>query len=112
MATPRRPYVMVPLGTVENAIAAGASPSSALLLLRIWTHRDKRSIPGLLRSGPAGLSETLNVPVAQVQRQLAELECVGRHPVRSRCCASESSASARSIAIFSRTENAVRGMAK
>lgn len=61
MATPRRPYVMGPLGTVENAIAAGASPSSELLLLRIWTHRDKRSIPGLLRSGPAGLSETLNV---------------------------------------------------
>ena len=77
MATPRPPYVMIPLGTVENAIAAGASPASALLLLRIWTHRDQRSIPGLLRSGPAGLSETLNVPVAQVQGQLAELERVG-----------------------------------
>ena len=77
MATPRRPYVNIRLGVFEDALAAGVSDGATLLLARLLAHRDKRSIPGLLRFGPAGLSESLKRPLSRTQRDLAELERAG-----------------------------------
>lgn len=107
MATPRRPYVTIALGTFDRSDAV--SDAAQLLLARLFTHRDKRSVPGLLRLGLAGLSESLNVPKAKTQRELLELERAGRVLVDAR---------ERLIYVVGaidgdgpRTENAVRGMA-
>lgn len=107
MATPRRPYVTIALGTFDRCDAI--SDAAQLLLARLFTHRDKRSVPGLLRLGLAGLSESLNVPKAKTQRELLELERAGRVLVDTR---------ERLIYVVGaidgdgpRTENAVRGMA-
>lgn len=46
MATPRRPFVRLPLGIIDDALAKGLSIAAALLLALIVTHRARRSIPG------------------------------------------------------------------
>lgn len=79
MSTPRRPYVRVPLDIFEDALERGASDRAVFFLGRLLTHRDKRSAPGLLARGPAGVAETLkgSISVASVQRWLRELEATG-----------------------------------
>ena len=77
MATPRRPYARIRLGAFDDALAAGVSPASVLLLARLLTHREKRSIPGLIRLGIAGLGESLRLKSTATRRAIAELEAAG-----------------------------------
>jgi hypothetical protein len=110
MATPRRSYVSLPLGIFEETVAAGVSEAAAALLLRIWTHREKRSVPGLLRLGRAALAESFHHrSPKRVSQQLEEL-------VRARRLLVDPD----EILLFCvgavtidgpRTENSVRGMA-
>jgi hypothetical protein len=109
MATPRRPYVSIRLGTFDDAIAAGVSSGGVLLLARLLTHRDKRSVPGLLRSGLAGLSESLGQSKTATRRGLIELERA--HLVRLDAPARVLYVEGAIDADPPRTENSVRGMA-
>ncbi len=76
MATPRRPFVRLPLGIIDDALAKGLSIAAALLLALIVTHRARRSIPGLLMTfGPSGLAESVvGMKPAAVRKALADLE--------------------------------------
>jgi hypothetical protein len=79
MATPRRPFVKVPLGLFEDALSAGISPGAALLLGLLVTHRSRRSIPGLLMYGPSSLAESITgYTINTARRALKELEERGR----------------------------------
>jgi hypothetical protein len=111
MATPRRPYVTIPLGEFQAALRSGLSSDAVALFALVWTHPDKRSIPGLLGLGPAGLAESLeNVwSPAKTGRLLRELQHGKRVLLDG---------SARLIYCLGgvesdppRTENSVRGMA-
>ncbi len=92
---------------------AGASPASALLLALIVTHRNKRSIPGLLAYGPSGLAESLSgYSMSAVKRAFGELGRLGLISFDE---------SARPPLLYVRgsvqadpptSENAVKGMAK
>jgi hypothetical protein len=78
VATPRRPYVKLPIGLFDDALKKGASRSAAFLLAQVVTHRSKRSIPGVLAYGPAGLAESLTgATVPATTRELKELVKVG-----------------------------------
>jgi hypothetical protein len=109
VATPRRPYSTIRNGEFEEALAAGVSTDGTLLFARLRTHPLKRSIPGLLHLGPAGLSESLNLKLSLTQRWLSELEGHGLAIVDRRerliyCVGA--------IDIDGpRTENSLRGMA-
>lgn len=78
MATPRRPYASLRLGLIDDVMRSGVSPNGALLLVLIMTHRLKRSIPGLLTLGPAGLAESLSAVSDDAAREgVSELERMG-----------------------------------
>lgn len=76
MATPRRPYVKLPLGYLEAA-RERVSEASTLMLARIAL-LDRRSVPGLHARGPAGFAEAMTaVAPNTVKRALKELEGAG-----------------------------------
>jgi hypothetical protein len=77
MATARRPYSTIRNGEFQEVLAAGVSKDAALLYALSRTHPLKRSIPGLLHLGPAGLAETLKLKLSPTQRSLNELESHG-----------------------------------
>ncbi len=78
MATPRKPYVRMLLGSAEEDLGRGISAGAVFMKMRVHGHRDKRSIPGLLRMGPAALAESLvGGSLNTVKRQLTELEQAG-----------------------------------
>ena len=72
MTSPR--YARLSLGLPELLLSTGVPPLAVLLDLRIRLHMAKRSIPGLLAFGEAGLSESLNVALAPTRRLLRTLE--------------------------------------
>ena len=72
MTRPR--HARLPLGLPEVLLGAGVPVLGVLLYLRIRLHTAKRSIPGLLAFGEAGLSESLNAAHAPTRRLLKMLE--------------------------------------
>ncbi len=75
MSRSTRPrFARIALGRVDVLRAAGVSRDAILLDVHLRTHRAKRSLPGLLEMGIAGLAESLSETPKRVQQWLAQLE--------------------------------------
>jgi hypothetical protein len=74
MAAGRPRYARVALDVLEQLVRSGVSVHAVLLYARLRLHRAKRSIPGLIAAGVAGLAESLSAPVPATRRHLRVLE--------------------------------------
>ncbi len=66
-------YVCLPLGLLDRVDQAGCR-AHLHTYISLWTHPAKRTIPGLLMMGPAGLSESLGESIRRVRAALSALE--------------------------------------
>ena len=75
MIKPR--YGRAALGFLDRLMRSGISPSAALTCARLRFLPAKRTIPGLLNLGEAGLAEALDIEASAFRKQARELEAAG-----------------------------------